>query len=202
MLTTCAQLCCRAPYVIHATDPLQLIHVAVGDRPDVRRRTTVVKNWGQMRRKVRPPAVKANSRQHRALGCRPTDRLDTDLAAMLALPPVAPAAGWRTSLRLPRDYYVRLASNDYSVHPTAVGRRVDAAADLQTVTVTLAGRVLAQHPRCWAKHQSITDPDHAAAAALLRQQPRALPPVEAEVEQRPLSDYDSAFGLTGLETVA
>ncbi len=142
--------------------------------------------------------VKANSRQHRALGCRPTDRVEADLAAMLALPPVAPAVGWRSSLRLPRDYYVRLDSNDYSVHPSAVGRRIDVAADLEHVTVTLAGRVLAQHPRCWAKHQSITDPDHAAAAAVLRQQPRAVPPAETDVEQRPLSHYDSAFGLDGL----
>ena len=147
--------------------------------------------------------VKANSRQHRALGCRPIDRLETDLAAMLALPPVAPpTARWRTSLRLPRDYYVRLDSSDYSVHPSAVGRRVDVGADLQSVTVTLAGRVLARHPRCWAKHQTITDPVHAAAAARLRQQPRTLPPVETDVEQRQLSDYDSAFGLDDLETVA
>ena len=146
--------------------------------------------------------VKANSRMHRALGCRPVERLEADLAAMLALPPVAPTVGWRTSLRLPRDYYVRLDANDYSVHPSAVGRRVDVTADMETVAVTLAGRVVAQHPRCWAKHQSITDPAHAAAAAVLRQHPRVVPPVETDVEQRPLTDYDSAFGLTDLGTVA
>ena len=33
---------------------------------------------------------------------------------MLALPPVAPATGWRSSARLARDHYVRLDSNDYS----------------------------------------------------------------------------------------
>ena len=43
---------------------------------------------------------------------------------MLALPPVAPQTGWRSSLRLPRDHYVRLDSNDYSVHPAVIGRRV------------------------------------------------------------------------------
>lgn len=139
--------------------------------------------------------AKANSRQHRALGCRPLERLETDLAAMLTLPPVAPSVGWRSSLRLPRDHYVRLDSNDYSVHPSAVGRRVEVTADLQAVTVTLAGRVVAQHPRCWAQHQSITDPAHAAAATELRKQPRVVPPDQTDVEQRPLSDYDSAFGL-------
>ena len=61
----------------------------------------------------------------RALGCAPADRIAADRAAMLALPPVAPAVGWRASLRLPRDHYVRLDGNDYSVHPAVIGRRVE-----------------------------------------------------------------------------
>ena len=61
--------------------------------------------------------VRANTRQHRVLGCRPADRWDADKAAMLGLPPVAPVTGWRLSTRLPRDYYVRVDSNDYSVDP-------------------------------------------------------------------------------------
>jgi hypothetical protein len=31
--------------------------------------------------------LRANSRSHRRLGCRPADRIDGDRAAMLALPP-------------------------------------------------------------------------------------------------------------------
>src|SRR5215211_5700526 len=64
-----------------------------------------------------------NQRHRRVLGCAPVDRIEADRAAMLPLPPVAPVTGWHTSLRLPRDHYVRLDSNDYSVHPAAVGRR-------------------------------------------------------------------------------
>lgn len=63
--------------------------------------------------------VRANHRQHRVLGCRPADRIEADTAAMLTLPPVGPSIGWRTSTRLPRDHYVRLDGNDYSVHPAA-----------------------------------------------------------------------------------
>ena len=69
-----------------------------------------------------------NTRTRRALGCAPSDRIGADRAAMLALPPVAPATGWCASLRLPRDHYVRLDSNDYSApdHPrvpsTVAGR--------------------------------------------------------------------------------
>jgi transposase len=140
--------------------------------------------------------VRANSRQHRALGCRPIDRLEADRAAMLALPPMAPRTGWATAVRLPRDHYVRLDSNDYSVHPTAVGRLVEIRADLTTVTVTLGERVVASHARCWARHQSLTDPDHAAAAAALRARQPHRPPAEEQVEQRSLADYDAVFGLT------
>lgn len=67
-----------------------------------------------------------NTRRRRALGCSPTQRVTADRTAMLALPPVAPAVGWRTSQRLPRDHYVRVDGNDYSVHPvsSAVGSRL------------------------------------------------------------------------------
>jgi transposase len=139
---------------------------------------------------------RANTRQHRALGCRPTDRLEADRAAMLTLPPVPPVLGWARAVRLPRDHYVRLDSNDYSVHPSAIGRVVEVRADLQTVTVTAAGRLVASHPRCWARHQSLTDPDHQRAAALMRTGlPRAATAAE-DIERRVLSDYDTAFGLT------
>ena len=139
---------------------------------------------------------RANARQHRALGCRPIDRLEADRAAMLALPPIPPVVGWAQSARLPRDHYIRLDSNDYSVHPAAIGRLVEVRADLQTVTVTLAGRVVASHARCWARHQSLTDPAHRDAAAAMRTAQHHSPPPGDEVQRRSLTDYDAAFGLT------
>jgi transposase len=91
--------------------------------------------------------TRANLRQHRVLGCRPADRLEADRAAMLALPPVAPVVGWRSSQRLPRDHYVRLDGNDYSVHPCVIGRRIDITADLHRVRVFCDGRPVADHER-------------------------------------------------------
>jgi hypothetical protein len=79
---------------------------------------------------------------------------------MLALPPMAPATGWRSSTRLARDHYVRLDSNDYSVHPTVIGRRIEVVAVLDRVKVYCEGRVVADHQRVWAWHQTLTDPDH------------------------------------------
>ena len=137
-----------------------------------------------------------NTRGRRALGCAPADRIAADKQAMLALPPVAPATGWRSSARLARDHYVRLDSNDYSVHPAVIGRRVEVVADLARVRVLCAGQVAADHERAWAWHQTITDPEHhAAAKALRRQRAGVLRPVpEPQVEQRSLAAYDAVLG--------
>ena len=139
----------------------------------------------------------ANRRHKRSLGCAPADRIVADKAAMLSLPPVPPATGWEHTLRLPRDHYVRLDSNDYSVHPSAVGRRVLVRADMDRVRVWCDGGLVADHERIWARHQTISDPAHVNAAQLLRQQRLALvpPATETEVEQRRLADYDSALGV-------
>ena len=139
----------------------------------------------------------ANRRHKRSLGCAPADRIVADKAAMLSLPPVPPATGWEHTLRLPRDHYVRLDSNDYSVHPSAVGRRVLVRADMDRVRVWCDGDLVADHERIWARHQTISDPAHVNAAQLLRQQRLALvpPATETEVEQRRLADYDSALGV-------
>jgi hypothetical protein len=98
---------------------------------------------------------------------------------------------------LPRDYYVRVFGNDYSVHPAAIGRMVEVVADLGVVCVRLDGRVVAEHPRSWGTALTITDPDHVAAAARLRetfQAPRPLP-IETAVVLRDLAEYDTAFGV-------
>ncbi|WP_246607991.1 Mu transposase domain-containing protein [Paractinoplanes toevensis] len=117
---------------------------------------------------------------------------------MVGLPPIAPVVGWRLTTRLPRDHYVRVDANDYSVHPSAVGRRVEIRADTGRVEVTCDGRSVAVHTRCWAAHQSITDPLHRDAATLLRAAHRLAArttPVRTEVENRDLADYDRMFGL-------
>jgi transposase len=139
-----------------------------------------------------------NRRTRRALGCAPTERIVADRAAMLALPPVPPATGWRTSSRLARDHYIRLDGNDYSVHPAVIGRRVEAVADLTRVRVLCDGRVVADHERLWAKHQTVSDPDHVAAAKALRRThvEVAARTRQPDVEVRCLADYDTALGLT------
>ena len=145
--------------------------------------------------------TQVNGRKRRALGCAPTDRIGADRQAMLSLPPVAPATGWRSATRLARDHYVRLDSNDYSVHPAVIGRRIEVVADLDRVRVFSDGKTVADHERVWAWHQTLTDPEHLEAAKVLRRiRVGALRPVrdaedEIAVEQRPLADYDTALGI-------
>lgn len=140
-----------------------------------------------------------NTRRRRVLGCAPADRITADRAAMLPLPPVAPATGWRSSARLARDHYIRLDANDYSVHPAMIGRRIEITAGLDRVRVACDGKTVADHERIWAKHQTISDPEHVAAARLLRRERIGVlrPAPEPEVEVRALADYDAALGIDG-----
>jgi hypothetical protein len=140
----------------------------------------------------------ANSRQVRRTGTTPAALLAADRAAMLGLPPVPPTSGFSAAVRLPRDYYVRVHGVDYSVDPTAIGRMVTVRANLQEVTVTCSGRLVAAHQRCWATGLTVTDPAHVAAAARLREQyqnPAPAPdPTQGLV--RDLAAYDTTFGIT------
>jgi transposase len=139
-----------------------------------------------------------NTRPRRALGCAPTERITADRQAMLTLPPVAPATGWRASSRLARDHYIRLDSNDYSVHPAVIGRRIEVIADLDRVRALCDGKVVAEHERIWGWHQTISDPEHVDAAKVLRRNRigRLRPAPEPDVEVRCLDDYDAALGVT------
>ena len=143
----------------------------------------------------------ANTRTVRTIRRSPMELLDTDREAMLPLPPAVFDLGWRHQVRLPRDYYVRVATCDYSVAPQAIGRMVDVSADLERVKVRCGGKLMADHPRAWAKHLTVTDPQHVAAAALLRQafQARAGRQELEESLVRDLSVYDRAFGLHQIE---
>lgn len=89
-------------------------------------------------------------------------------------------------------------------HALAVtGRMVEVVADPEEVTVTCGGQLVARHARCWAAHQTITDPAHAQAAALLRRtRAQAVTardhPGLVVVEHRRLSDYDALLGVEGV----
>jgi hypothetical protein len=142
---------------------------------------------------------RANRRVVRTLQACPIDLVDADRAAMLSLPPIPPTVGWSNQIRLGRDYYVRVDSNDYSVDPNVIGRLVTVTADLERVRVRLDGRVVGDHARVWARRMTVTDPAHVATAKVLREEfSRPRTPVDDSLS-RDLADYDRAFGIDGLE---
>ena len=67
---------------------------------------------------------RANQRIHATTKVRPSDAIFEDRGAMMAFPPVLPDPSWRYTTRLGRDHYVRVDSNDYSVNPRFIGRKV------------------------------------------------------------------------------
>jgi transposase len=142
-----------------------------------------------------------NQRRPRSLGgATPAQVMAEDAAAMTALPPVAPSVGLGARVRLPRDYYVRLDTNDYSVDPGFVGRFVDVRADLATVRVSHEGHQVASHDRSWALRTTVTDPAHRQRARDLRRafwdgqdRPRAARAGQ-DVPRRALADYDKYYG--------
>jgi len=143
--------------------------------------------------------ARANRRVHRRLEARPADRWDADRARMLSIPPVDPPHWWRFHTRIGRDHYVRVDTNDYSVHPQVIGRTVMVRADTEQVSVIAGNTLVASHARCWAAHQTLTDPEHARAAAVMRAahaHARATPPPDqVEVQQRDLGSYDRVFAV-------
>lgn len=145
---------------------------------------------------------RANTRTVRSLRGRPVDHLPTELAAMTELPPYPPVTGLSMRVRLARDYYVRVDSNDYSVHPAVIGRLVDITATGERVIVVCDGDTVADHARCWAQHAVITDPAHVMAAKTLRGDYWAARRAREAAARhgdsamvRNIGDYDTIFGV-------
>jgi transposase len=135
--------------------------------------------------------VAANHRIHATTKVRPREAMAEDKGAMLAFPPVVPDTSLRWSTRLPRDHYVRADTNDYSVNPRYVGRRVQVRVDLDSVVVTCEGTEVARHRRCLASHQSILAPEHARILRAMRAEEAVAAEPDDDVEERDLAVYDA-----------
>jgi hypothetical protein len=108
---------------------------------------------------------------------------------------VLPDVALRLSTRLPRDHYVRVETNDYSVNPRYVGRRIDVRVDLDWVVATCAGVEVARHRRFYGKHRVFLDAAHAITLRQMRAEATVTSAVEAAVQERDLADYDKALGV-------
>ncbi|MFL5864851.1 MAG: IS21 family transposase [Solirubrobacteraceae bacterium] len=132
--------------------------------------------------------VKANARTHQTLRERPIDRLAQERALMGSRPAVMPDVSRRWVTRISSDPYVRVDTNDYSLDPRLVGRRVEVRVDQQQIVAGVldTGEVACRHQRVFAKHRTITAIDHARAHRDSRRHPQ-----DQTVEIRPLARYDA-----------
>ena len=117
---------------------------------------------------------RANNRIHGTTRRRPSEAIWEDRGAMMSFPPVLPDPSWRFTARLPRDHYVRVDTNDYSVNPRFVGRRIDVRVTLDEVIATCDGTEVARHRRCLAKHQTLLAPEHSRVLRACAPRPRSL----------------------------
>jgi transposase len=153
-------------------------------------------------------AEKNNTHRIRRIGFdRVIDRWPDERAAMVGLPAISPMTGIVHRARLPRDYYVRIASNDYSIDPRYIGRWVDVTATAESVVATVDGQVVTVHDRYWGNRATITNPEHVQIAKDLRNtfneqkrrnQARNMNRFHADghaVALRALPDYDELFGV-------
>ena len=133
--------------------------------------------------------AKVNARTHKTLRERPVDRLAAELERMAALPAELPDTARRWVTRVAPDPHLRVDTNDYSLDPGLVGRRVE-----------VCGRSAPRH-RGRAGHRRARLPprprvraaphDHRARARPRPQDPARGRPVETPVEVRPLARYDA-----------
>ena len=130
---------------------------------------------------------KANGRTHKTLRARPIDRLIEEREVMRPLPDHEPDLDRRWVLRVPPDPHLRFDTNDYSLDPHLVGRRVEVrVSQREIIAVALdTGELACRHERCFAKNRTITALEHSRALRERRAQRD-----EIVVEQRALSVYD------------
>jgi transposase len=134
---------------------------------------------------------RANPRMHKALRARPIDRLIEERGVMAPLPQVPPDTDRRWVLRVAPDPYLRFDTNDYSLDPQLVGRRVEARiSDREVLAVALdTGELACRHARSFAKHRTITALEHARTLKHQRHERRGS--AEPHVEIRSLAGYDA-----------
>jgi hypothetical protein len=103
---------------------------------------------------------------------------------------VLPIPARRWVLRVPPDPYLRFDTNDYSLNPELVGRRVEVRVDQREVLAMAldSGELACRHRRSFARHRTISDLEHARTIKAQRHERRGD---QVEVEVRSLDRYDA-----------
>ena len=115
--------------------------------------------------------------------------LAEDRAAMLPLPARPFEARRTTDVSVDSLSLVRFDTNSYSVPTKYAHRTVKVVATVSEVRIVYEDRLIARHPRCWGREQSLFDPIH--YLALLERKPGGFD------FARPLEKWDLPECLRG-----
>ena len=134
---------------------------------------------------------RANARVHRTTRAVVCERLAEERERMRPLPAVLPDSDRRFVIRVPAQPYLRFDTNDYSLDPRLVGRRVEVRVTQSELTAVAldSGELAGRHRRRFARHLTFTEPVHQRELDRLRRERRRGSDVE--VELRPLARYDA-----------
>jgi transposase len=132
---------------------------------------------------------RVDRRLHRTIRAVPAERLQQERRRMRPLPGRPLDSDRRFVVRVPQQPYLRWDTNDYSLDPRLAGRRVEVRVSQRELTAVAldTGELAARHRRVFARHRTLTAPEHGRLLRQLRGERRAEP----EVELRPLERYDA-----------
>lgn len=102
----------------------------------------------------------ANVRIHGETRDRPIDRFQTERPALLPLPAMPYDVGVVHSVRASNRFRVILETNRYSVPSEYAGTRLSLKAYPDRIVVYTQDKLIAQHVRCYDRHQDFENPDH------------------------------------------
>jgi transposase len=116
----------------------------------------------------------SNQRKHQVQRERTIDEVfELEQPRLLALPQTLPELETITPVSVDKTASVRVDTNNYSVPSKYAGRMLSLAYDDKLLRFIDGTQEVAQHPRCWGKHQRIEQPQH--RADLLREKQSAMP---------------------------
>lgn len=103
----------------------------------------------------------AHPRPHPTLQGRTVrDCFDEEHGRLLPLPQASVATDQVIPVRVDKTAFCRFDTNVYSVAPAHVGRTITLAADDREVRLLDGAALVASHPRCWGRRQTIETPEH------------------------------------------
>ena len=98
--------------------------------------------------------------------------LDEERAHLLALPEPLPVTDLYQPVRVDKTAFIRFDTNDYSVPPRYARETLTISCDDQQLKILDREQLVAAHPRCWGRRQTIEAPEHREELLAMRRAAR------------------------------